>query len=445
MFTQQNKLRIVPALLATLLAAACGSSSEPGTTPTGTTPQAAEEARSTKSYDANPHVSDADFASFIGDNNDFGFDLYRQVAPEGTSNVFLSPASVSVALAMTYAGARNQTETQMATAMHFKLPQSALHPAFNKLSLALASRNLAIHSTDEGDKSIKLNMVNSAWAQKGYAFVPEYLDTLAVEHNAGIKLLDYIADADGSRQTINAWVDAKTEHKITELLPDGSIDGSTRLVLTNTLYFYGSWGSAFDRALTKDAVFHAPAGDVTVPTMQAMRWIGYAEGDGWQMFELPYEGNQLGMTVILPTEGRFAEVRGALTSDWLGTATAQMKSFEGEVSVSLPKFRFTWGTQSLKAPLANLGMIDAFAYPAADFSGMEASKELYISNVFHKAFVGVDEDGTEAAAATAVVMNSGATPQVPKVVDVNRPFLFMIRDATGAILFLGQVSDPSKS
>ncbi len=436
---------VVPAVLAATLAAACGGSTTSTPEGTGSTPQAAQEARSTKAQDVNPTVSDADFATFVGDNNDFGFDLYRQVAPEATANVFLSPASVSVALAMTYAGARNQTATQMATALHFTLPETTLHPAFDKLALQLASRNIATHKTEEGDKSIKLNLLNSAWAQKGYEFVPAYLDTLAVDYNAGVKLLDYMADPDGSRQTINAWVDQQTEHKITDLLPDGSIDTSTRLVLTNTLYFYGTWASVFDRNGTSDGVFHAAGGDINVPMMHGTRFIGYAEGDGWQMFDLPYDGNQLEMTVILPAENRFAEVRGELTSAWLDGAVAQMNAYQGEVSLSLPKFKFTWGTESLKAPLQAMGMTDAFEYPAADFSGMEPKKELYISDVFHKAFVGVDEDGTEAAAATAVVMNAGAAPAQPKVVDVNRPFLFVIRDASGAILFLGQVADPSKS
>lgn len=445
MLTRRTSFRLLSSSLLAVLAAACGGSTDSAPEDTNTNPQAAEEARSSKAYDTAPVVADADFASFVDDNNDFGFELFRQVAPEASKNVFLSPASVSVALGMTYAGARNQTATQMAASLHFNLAESSLHPAFDKLALELAARNIAPHKTDEGDKSVKLSLVSSAWAQKGYELVPDYLDTLAVSYNAGVKLLDYVQDPDGSRQTINAWVDEQTEHKIQSLLPDGSVDSATRLVLTNTLYFYGTWASAFDRGATTDAVFHAPAGDVTVPTLHATRGIGYAEGDGWQMFELPYDGYQLGMTVVLPADGRFAEVRGALASGWLDAAVDQMGGYQGEVSVSLPKFKFSWGTESLKEPLKAMGMTDAFQLGAADFSGMEPKKELYISNVFHKAFVAVDEDGTEAAAATAVVMTSGAVPAEPKAVDVNRPFLFMIRDASGAVLFLGQVVDPSQS
>jgi len=399
-----------------------------------------QEARSNLDRDTNPTVSDPSYAALIAGDNAFAFDLYHQLAT-GTENLFYSPLSVSVALAMTYAGAKASTESQMATALHYSLPQAELHPAFDRLTLALDSHNVAPHSTDEGAKSVRVSLVNAAWAEQGYQFVPTYLDTLAVSYGAGVKLLDFENDPLGSTHTINTWVAEQTEDKIQNLISDGSIDSDTRLVLTNTLYFYANWKSAFAKESTSDAAFHAPSGDESVPTMHGSILAAYAEGDGWQMADLPYDGDELSMTVILPAANRFDEIRGGLTADWLAQGSAAVQ--QQEVAVSLPKFRFSWGTNSLKPALQALGMVDAFSATQADFSGMTTGEQLYIADVLHKAFVGVDESGTEAAAATAVIMEGNSAS--PAELTVDRPFLFLIRDTSGTVLFVGQVTSPSAS
>ncbi|RLB62927.1 MAG: serpin family protein [Deltaproteobacteria bacterium] len=399
------------------------------------------EARSTLERDTSPDVSDASYGTLIADNNAFAFDLYHELAT-GSDNLFYSPLSISVALAMTYAGAKATTKAEMAAALHYSLPQAELHPAFNQLTLELDSRNIAPHQTTEGDdKSVRVSLVNAAWAQQGYEFVPTYLDTLAVHHGAGVKLLDFSADPAGSTDIINAWVAQQTEDKIQDLIPDGALDSLTRLVLTNTLYFYANWATVFDTDMTHDEVFHAPSGEVTVPTMHGSLDTAYAEGNGWQMAELPYDGEKLSMTIILPDAGRFDEIRNGLTADWFTQSSAAMQ--HGDLDVSLPKFRFTWGTTSLKPALEAFGMVDAFDGTRADFSGMATGEQLYIADVLHQAFVGVDESGTEAAAATAVIMFGNAEPAAELIVD--RPFVFLIRDVTGTLLFVGQVTNPTAS
>jgi serpin B len=214
------------------------------------------------------------------------------------------------------------------------------------------------------------------------------------------------------------------------------------MVLTNALYFYGSWLFPFDVENTEDATFHTLAGsDVTVPTMNRDVFVPYGEADGYQIVDLPYDGNNVAMTIVLPEVGRFDEIRAGLSSAWLTTARDDMAA-GSEVIVALPKFKFTWGSESFKTPLIALGMTDAFEFPIADFSGIEPKRELYVSDVVHQAFVGVDEHGTEAAAATAVVMTAGAIPE-PTYMTIDRPFLFFIHDVSGAVLFVGQVTDPT--
>lgn len=426
--------------LACLLATACGNSNTDGGGGAGlASPSTPTEARSNLPRDTAPSVVDADFQAVLDGNTAFAFDLYGKLS-ESSANFFCSPLSVSTALAMTWAGARGLTESQMATTLHFPLAQNKMHPAFNKLMLELDSRNVALHQTEEGNKTLKLQLTNAAWAQKNYTFLPEYLDTLAVHHDAGINLLDFQKDPPGTTKIINDWVAKQTEDKIQNLIPDGAITEYTRLVLTNTLYFYGNWATVFDKNQTKDGTFHAPSADVTVPVMHGVAWTGYTEGDGYQMANLPYDGGKLAMTIVLPAAGRFDEIRGNMTAAWLSAAVGKMA--DHGVSFALPKFRFVWGTESLKKPLETLGMTDAFDTLKADFTGMEPTGELYIGDVLHKAFVGVDESGTEAAAATAVLVLGGGLPD--RTIEIDRPFVFFVRDTvTGTLLFVGHVVDPT--
>jgi serpin B len=344
---------------------------------------------------------------------------------------------------MTYAGAQGDTATQMAAALHNDLSDDVFHAAMNQLALDLDSRNVAPHETYDGMKSVRVSLVNAAWAQVDYPLLDPFLDVLSTQYGAGMKLLDFIGDPNGSRVVINEWVAYETEDRIQDLIPPNGVTPDTRLVLTNALYFYATWQTPFLREITSDATFHTLAGDdVTVLTMHDTSYLAYAEGDGYQMVDLPYDGGDLAMSIVLPEAGRFAEIRDSLSSDWLDQARASI-STDSEIQLALPKFSYTWGTESLKPALTTLGMTDAFVYPIADFSGMEPTRELYISDVFHQAFVAVDEDGTEAAAATAVVMTAGGLPETPIPFTVDRPFLFFIRDTTGLILFVGQVVDPT--
>jgi len=402
----------------------------------------AQEARSDVPYDATPDISEADYPSFVSHTNDFGLDVFDQLVADDT-NVVFSPVSTAVALGMTYAGARGDTATQMATALHNDLPDATFHAAQNQLAQDLASRNIAPHETMDGTKSVRLSLVNAAWAQRDYPILPGFLDILSENYDAGIKLLDFIADPDGSRQIINQSVADQTEDRIEDLIPPNGILTDTRLVLTNALYFYATWQAPFLIEATNEGVFHTLAGDdVTVDMMHDTANYQYAEGSGYQLVDLPYDGDELSMTVLLPRAGSFADIRDSLSDEWLSDACASL-SPESEIQLSLPKFSFTWGTESLKPALEQLGMTDAFVYPIADFTGIESTRELYISDVFHQAFIAVDEHGTEAAAATAVVLTAGSVPDPPIPFTVDRPFLFFIRDTTGLILFAGQVVDAS--
>jgi len=398
--------------------------------------------RSDQPRDESPEVSSADYAAFISNTNQFGLDVFGELTDDEANAVF-SPVSTAVALGMAYAGARGETATQMATVLHNDLPDDTFHASMNQLALDLDARNVAPHETMEGTKSVRLSLVNSSWAQKDYPLLAPFLDILATQYDAGMHLADFINDPDGSRRLINQWVATETEDRIEELIPPNGITDLTRLVLTNALYFYGTWATPFNAEYTSSGAFHTLAGsDVTADFMIDTGYYPYGEGTDYQIVDLPYDGGDLAMSVVLPEAGRFGEIRDALSSDWIEQARAAI-STEQEVRVSLPKFSYTWGTESLKPALESLGMTDAFVYPTADFSGMESTRELYISEVFHQAFVAVDEDGTEAAAATAVVMTAGAIPDPPVPFDADRPFLFLIRDATGAILFVGQVLDPT--
>ena len=411
--------------------------SDPGT---GGTVSETDEVRSDVAYDTMPDVASDDYRSFIFNTNDFGLDVFAQLSGEDT-NIVYSPVSVAVALGMTYAGARGDTAAQMATVMHNDLSDDAFHAANNQLAVNLTSRNIALHETEEGEKSLLLRLVNATWAQNGYAIEQPFLDVLATNYDAGVKLVDFVGDTEGARLAINAWAADQTEDRIQDLIGPNDLDADTRLVLTNALYFYGSWSEAFRVDSTSDGAFYTlSGGEVTAEMMHQSTSYRYGEGDGYQMLDIPYVGGELSMTIVLPEAGRFAEIRSLLSGDWLTQARASMA--DTQVDLTLPKWSFSWGTESLKESLQALGMTDAFT-PLADFTGIDTSGLLYIFDVLQQAFIAVDESGTEAAAATAVIMGwtSDPGPGVPFIVD--RPFLLFIRDSSGLILFTGQVTDPS--
>ena len=392
-----------------------------------------------------PSVGPADLGELVRGNNDFAFDLYHALSGR-EGNLFYSPFSISQALAMTSAGARGETLRQMEATLHHRLPQSSLHPAFNALDRTLASRGQAPGGTandkDEAGQYFRLNIANAIWGQDGYHFLPDFLDVLAENYEAGMMAVDFVAAPDDSRIRINDWVAEETEGKIKDLLPPGTIDESTRLVLTNAIYFNASWLWQFNPRDTEARPFHLDwGGTVSVPMMTETTedFYGYARGNGYQAVDLPYSWGELSMTVLLPDQGRLEEFEDSLDSAMLDRIIDEIEI--DYVTLTMPLFDFE-SEFDLRDTLAGMGMPDAFG-AEADFSGMTGSRDLWIAAVVHKAFVSVDEKGTEAAAATGVVVPTSGPVKEPIVVTVDRPFIFLIRDTgTGTILFLGRVSNP---
>ncbi|MFN2167973.1 MAG: serpin family protein, partial [Anaerolineae bacterium] len=265
---------------------------------------------STKQRQTDPTTTAVDLAALVSGSTAFALDLYQTLST-AAENLFYSPYSISVALAMTYAGAREETEGQMADALHFALPQERLHPAFNALDLALARRGQGARGKDGG--GFRLNIVNALWGQEGYYFLANFLDTLAQNYGAGLRLLDFAGAPDAARREINHWVSDETEGRIEDLIPPGLIDGLTRLVLTNAIYFNAAWARPFPEHRTEDGPFYLLDGSqVPVSMMRQTESFAYAAGPGWQAVELPYDGRELAMLLLLPDAGQFATFEAAL-------------------------------------------------------------------------------------------------------------------------------------
>jgi serpin B len=396
-----------------------------------------EPLKSDKERITSPDVSASEQALLVEGNSAFAFDLY-QALKEQDGNLFYSPHSISVALAMTYAGARGQTAEQMADTLQFLLEQERLHPAFNWLDAELASRGEGAEGKDED--GFRLNVVNAIWGQKDYDFLDAFLDVLAENYGAGLRILDFMNETEESRLAINDWVSDQTEERIKDLIPEGVITPLTRLVLTNAIYFNAAWEYPFDEDVTVDGDFYLlDDGQVTVPMMKQTESFGYTEGDGYQAVELQYDGDELSMIILLPEAGNFQDFEEELQADQVSDIISDLQP--AAVALTMPKFEFD-SEFSLTDTLAAMGMPVAFS-GAADFSGMTGSADLSITEVIHKAFVSLDEAGTEAAAATAVIMDESETPGEPTEVTIDRPFIFLIRDIeTGAILFVGRVVNP---
>jgi serpin B len=400
-------------------------------------PAAGEVLQSDKERITSPDVSTSEQASLVEGNSAFALELYQALKGE-EGNLFYSPYSISLALAMTYAGARGETAQQMADTLHFLLEQEKLHPAFNWLDAELAKRGEGAQGKD--GEGFRLNIVNAIWGQKDYEFLSSFLDVLAENYGAGLRILNFIKETEKSRVTINNWVSDQTEGRIEDLIPQGAIDEWTRLVLTNAIYFNAAWAYPFDEDMTADGPFYLlDGGQVTVPMMKQTESFGYGEGEGYQAVELLYDGDELSMVILLPETGQFEAFEEGLQAQQVCDIISGLQPTE--VALTMPKFEFD-SEFGLKDTLAGMGMPIAFS-SSADFSGMTGKPELFISDVVHKAFVAVDEAGTEAAAATAVIMKLTAVPEPPVEVTLDRPFIFLIRDIdTGAILFVGRVLNP---
>jgi len=401
-------------------------------------PAAGGVIQSDKPRETSPNVDEADLATLVEGNSTFAFNLYQAIRG-GDDNLFYSPYSISLALAMTYAGAQGETAQQMADTLQFVLSQDRLHPAFNDLDLELARRGEGAEGKD--GEGFRLNIVNAIWGQKDYEFLSDFLDLLAENYGAGLRVLDFASAPEESRITINNWVSDQTEGRIEDLIPQGLIDALTRLVLTNAIYFNAAWQYPFEEDMTEDGPFYLlDGGEVTVPMMRQTESFGYAEGDGYQAVELLYDGGELSMVILLPASGQFEAFEGSLDAQQVGEIIGGLE--HRQVTLTMPKFEFE-SEFSLREALAAMGMPVAFS-GSADFSGMTGNRDLFIADVIHKAFVSVDEAGTEAAAATAVVMPTSMPPDETIEVNVNHPFVFLIQDIeTGAILFIGRVVNPS--
>ncbi|MFL5340437.1 MAG: serpin family protein [Gemmataceae bacterium] len=381
-----------------------------------------------------PASSQADRDATVAGDTAFAFDLYHQVAAKD-GNLFLSPYSISSALAMTYGGAHGNTADEMAKTLHFTLPPDKLHPAY-------ADRLKALNGP--GKRPYELAIAKALWGQQGYPWRDEFLALAKANYGAGLNPVDF-RDSETARQTINGWVEQQTHDKIKDLLPQGVITPLTRLVLTNAIYFKGTWARQFDPKRTFDGQFWANGKTaVQAPLMHQSGEFKFLDGPDLKAVELPYAGNELSMLILLPAKlDGAADLEKQLSADKLTDWTKQMKPTK-ELAVTLPKFKFT-SQFGLNDQLKALGMKDAFDENKADFSGMNGGKEdVHISAVVHKAFVEVNEEGTEAAAATGVVMAVRALRQTPTFM-ADHPFVFVIRDnQSGAILFLGRVADPTK-
>lgn len=386
----------------------------------------------------------SDIDIVVKGSNEFGLDLYAKLkGKEG--NLFFSPYSISTALAMTYAGARGETAKQMAEVMHFDLEQKKLHPAFAKIINDLNAR---------GEKgNYKLSVANSLWGQEGYKFLKDFIDLLNKSYGAGLFLVNFKKAAEEARLKINAWAEEKTNNKIKNLIPQKALNKYARLVLVNAIYFKGNWASQFNNENTKEMPFRVkPEKEITVPMMYQRQEYKYLEEDNVQVLEMPYVGEELSMVILLPkaTDG-LKELEDLLTIKKLDKWCKSL--YKEEVNVYLPKFKMTYEF-TLKDILMAMGMKDAFIpkpneppiiEPYANFLGMGGTRDLYISEGFHKAFVEVNEEGTEAAAVTAIVVcTSEEVPPPPIVFCADHPFLFLIKDnKSGSILFMGRVVNPT--
>ncbi len=428
--------QFLSAALILAMLSACAQTNKPTNPPGGSQAQPIKVDISNKTRITDPGSTPSDQSQLVEGNTAFALDLYQQLISGSSGNLFYSPYSISVALSMAQAGAKGQTLSQMDQVMHYTLQGNSLYQAFDALQLALDS---AQKSPDKSGKNdFTLNVANATWGQSGFKFLAEYLNILAEYYGAGLRLADFKADPEAARQAINDWVAQQTAQKIKDLIPQGVITPDSRLVLTNAIYFNAPWLSPFNESNTKDGAFTNLDGkQVTVPMMHTTIDTNYFKGDGYQAVELPYSNAKLSMIVLVPDSGQLASVEKSLSPASFETIRQGFQS--SSVILSMPKFKYE-ASISLGDILKKMGMVDAFDPNQADLSGMDGARDLFISDVLHKAYVSVDEKGTEAAAATAVVVGLTSIPAQQVTLQIDRPFIFVIRDnQSGSILFVGRV------
>lgn len=368
------------------------------------------------------------------DNTLFALDLYNQLKMTD-GNLFFSPFSIFTALAMTWAGARENTAVQMAETLHFTEKPAQFHRAIGDL---ISQLNAVQKETD-----VELSIANAIWAQKGYQFLDEFFRIVQQSYQADLKQVDFSSAAESARQAINAWVEQQTNEKIKDLLPPKVLNALTRLVLVNAIYFKGFWDNQFKSRDTREMEFWLLTEvAVKVPMMHQEHQFGYWENDWLQIIEMPYKEESLSLIVLLPKEKTgITDLEQKLNFENMMAWQSRLR--KRKVIVFFPKFKIE-SQFSLAQTLALMGMPDAFDPELADFSAMVGQKELYISAVIHKAFLEVNEEGSEAAAATGVVVGVTSIAPSPPIFKADHPFVFFIRDnKSQSILFLGRVLNPA--
>ncbi len=391
--------------------------------------------------ETDPQVPSEEIQKLAEDNAKFAAAFYQQIR-SNEENIIFSPFSISLALSMTLAGAESSTEQAMTEALQYSLPEDQVHPVFNALLLEIkASENEALEEAEGSE--FQLNIANSIWGQSGYDFKSDFLDTLARHYGAGLYNVDYIGNPNAARESINQWIEEETEDKIQDLIPPGAITELTRLVLANAIYFNGSWRYTFNKEATYTAPFRQLDGsEVTVDMMKLSgERLAYTKGENYQAVQLPYLSPDFVMTILVPDEGNYNDFEAALDAETIKTNTEALNY--RPVDLQVPKFDYETSTNA-KEPLSALNMAEAFKSDLADFSGITEVEKLFISDVLHKATITVDEEGTEAAAATVVIIRAeSAPPDEPISLVIDRPFLFLIQHKpTGTILFMGRVLQP---
>ncbi|MDK2907577.1 MAG: serpin [Candidatus Woesearchaeota archaeon] len=379
--------------------------------------------------------------------NQFAFDLYYQLEQSETGNIFYSPYSIFSALAMTYEGAKGETAEEMESVLHF--------PEVDTLRANFAA---IYNNINKEDKEYELKTGNALWVQQDYPFLDDYLNIVERYYGGKAVNVDFVREPEKSIQTINSFIEEQTNGKIKDLIPEGAINELTRLVLTNAIYFKGTWEWEFDKSDTKEKDFKITPKEVVKIQMMHMdpdkTEFNYAELEKLQILELPYKGENISMLILLPKQGETYDYETEeiivynytlgdieLSAEKLNEYKAHMKKTKLD-SISVPKFEFDT-KYFMKEVLSAMGMHSAFSSDA-DFSGIDGKRNLFINQVIHQAYVNVDEEGTEAAAATAVGMVETAMPRNMKIFNADHPFIFIIQEKeTGAILFLGKVVNPT--
>lgn len=384
---------------------------------------------------------DPDLSSLVDGNNEFAFSIYQVINKiSNTKNLVFSPYSISLALAMTYGGARAETAKEMAQALHIELPENIFLKSWNNLDQWMANLD---EDSNQTDKGIDLQISNTVWVQQGYPFLESYLNLLAEYYGAGLHTTDFAQFPDESRLAINNLAADQTNQKIKNLIPPGAIHPLTRMALVNAIYLSAPWRQPFDEQLTKEKPFYLTDGSkISIPFMEQTQEIPYFVDDSVKMVSLPYSGGHFSMVIVMPAAGTYQQFSNQLGFQKISDSLENLSI--GKVEINIPRFRLE-NDFNLNEILENLGMKLAFIPGQADFSGMEPGHEIYIDQVFHKAFIDVNEAGTEAAAATAILMaGKGFNPEEPQKITIDHPFLFFIQEMeSGSILFIGQVTNPN--